>query len=81
MPPKFAKLAALGAFGAVVLFVALYALVVKITIPGRSSGIDATQSIVTWIAVGIVILALGALHVVIGRQLLKIGRGRGRTRV
>jgi hypothetical protein len=81
MPPKFAKLAGLGAFGAIVFFVALYALVVKITFPGRSSGIDGTQSIVTWIALGIVILALAALHVAIGRQLLSIGRGRGRTRV
>jgi hypothetical protein len=63
-----------------VLFVALYALIVKITMPGRSSGIDGTQSMVTWISVGIVILALGAFHVVIGRQLLSIGKGRGRTR-
>ena len=80
MPPKFAKLAGLGAFGAIVFFLALYALVVKITIPGHSSGIDGIQSIVTWISVGIVILALGALHAVIGRQLLSIGKVRGRTR-
>jgi hypothetical protein len=81
MPPKFAKLAGLGAFGATVFFVALYALIVKISIPGHSSGIDRTQSIVTWISVGLAILAIGALHVVIGRQLLSIGKRRGRTRV
>jgi hypothetical protein len=79
MPPKFAKLAGLGALGAIALFVALYALIIKITVPGRSSGIDATQSVVTWIAVGLVILALAGLHVVIGRQLLDIGKGRDRT--
>ena len=79
MPPKFAKLAGMGALGAIVGFLALYALIVKITVPGRSSGIDATQSIVAWIAIGIVILALAALHVVIGRQLLGIGKGRDRT--
>jgi hypothetical protein len=79
MPPKFAKLAGLGALGAIALFVALYALIIKITVPGRSSGIDATQSVVTWIAVGLVILALAGLHVVIGRQLLDIGKGHDRT--
>ena len=78
MPPKFAKLAGLGALGAIVLFLALYAFIIKISAPGQYSGIDMTQSIVTWIAIGLVILALAGLHVVIGRQLLSIGKGRER---
>ena len=81
MPPKFAKLAGMGALGAIAGFIALYALIIKITVPGNSSGIDRTQSVVTWISVGLVVLALAGLHVVIGRQLLAIGKGRSRTSI
>ena len=81
MPPKYAKLAGLGAFGAIALFLAIFALLVKITLPDRLSGIDGISSVVTWISVGLVILALAALHVAIGRQLLNIGRGRDRTSI
>jgi hypothetical protein len=76
MPPRLAKLAGLGAFGAIGLFVALYALIVYVSLPRSTGGIDWIAAIVTWIAVGIVVLALAGLHVVLGRRLLDLSRGR-----
>ena len=78
MPPKFAKLAGMGALGAIVLFLALYAFIIKLSAPGHYSGIDLTLGVVTWISIGIVVLALAGLHVVIGRQLLNLGKGSHR---
>ena len=78
MPPKFAKLAGMGALGAIVLFLALYAYIIKLSAPGHYSGIDLTLGVVTWISIGIVVLALAGLHVVIGRQLLSLGKGSHR---
>jgi hypothetical protein len=75
MPPRIAKLAALGAFGAVVFFVALFALIAYGAIPRRTGGIDVTQATVTWISVGLAVLALIAVHVVIARGLLDLARG------
>ncbi|MEX2178181.1 MAG: hypothetical protein WD801_05695 [Gemmatimonadaceae bacterium] len=74
MPPKIARLAGLGAFGACAGLAALYLLVVLISRPS-SNGIDATNAVVTWIAVGGVVAALIVAHVVIGRQLLRLARG------
>ena len=76
MPPRYAKLAGLGAFGAIALFVALYALIAYASAPRSTGGIDRIQAAVTWISVGLCIVALVALHVVLGRQLLELGRGR-----
>ena len=83
MPPKIAKLAGLGALGAIVLFLALYAFIIKLSSPGHYSGIDVTLGVVTWISIGLVVLALAGLHVVIGRQLLSLGKSgeRSATRV
>jgi hypothetical protein len=78
MPPKLAKLAGLGAFAAIALFVALYALIVYVTIPRPSGGIDRTQAVVTWLSVGAVVLALAAVHVVLARGLLDLSRGAKR---
>jgi hypothetical protein len=75
MPPKFAKLAGMGALGAIVLFLALYAFIIKLSAPGHYSGIDLTLGVVTWISIGLVVLALAGLHLVIGRQLLSLGKG------
>ncbi len=79
MPPKFAKLAGLGALGAIVLFLALYAFIIKLSAPGHYSGIDLTLGVVTWISIGLVVLALAGLHVVIGRQLLTLGKDNDRN--
>ena len=75
MPPRIAKLAAFGAFGAVVLFVAIFALIAYAAIPPRRGGIDAIEATVTWISVGLVVLALIGIHIVVGRGLLDLSRG------
>jgi hypothetical protein len=73
MPPKIAKLAGLGAFGASAGLLGLYLLLVFLTRPQPSGGIDTTNAIVTWIALGGLFAALIAVHVVIGRRLLQLG--------
>ena len=74
MAPRYAKLAGLGAFGAIAMFVALYALIAFASMPRDTGGIDRIHAVVTWISVGLVILALAALHVVLGRQLLDLSK-------
>jgi len=75
MPPKIAMLAGLGAFGACAGLLGLYGLLVYITRPSPHGGIDPINAIVVWISVGGLILALIAIHVVIGKQLLRLARG------
>lgn len=72
---KFARLAGLGAFGACGGILALYAGVVFITLPTRTTGIDPTSAAVVWIAGAGLTIALIVLHVVIGRQLLLLSDG------
>lgn len=79
MPPKFAKLAGLGAFGASAGLVAVYAGVIFLTRPLALNGLDRTNAAVAWIALGGVTLALIIVHVVIGKQLLKYADGRRET--
>jgi hypothetical protein len=79
MPPRIAKLAAYGAFGAVLLFVAIYALIAYVSLPRRTGGIDGIEATVTWISVGLVVVALIAVHVIIARALLDLGRGDRRA--
>ena len=78
MPPRIAKFAAYGAFGAVLFFVALFGLVGYAALPRHTGGIDATQATVTWISVGLVVLALIAVHVLIARALLDVAEGSRR---
>ena len=78
MPPKIARLAALGAFGACAGFAAIYALFVFATRPTTSSGMDATSRALAWGTVAGVILALVLVHVVIGRQLFALAKGEAR---
>ena len=75
MPPKIAKLAGLGAFGACAGLVALYLLIVFISRPSMRGGIDSVNAAVAWIALAGVIAALIIAHVVIARQLLLLARG------
>jgi len=75
MPPQLAKLAGLGALGAVGFFVALFALIAYASIPRTTGGIDRTTAAVTWISIGVVVLLVGAFHVVIARRLFDLGRG------
>ena len=78
MPPRLAKLAGLGAFGAIALFVALFALIAYVSFPRDGGGIDSTLAAVTWISIGVVIVAMAALHIVLGRQLLDLSKDRDR---
>lgn len=75
MPPRIAKLAGLGAFGACAGLGALYGALVYLTRPVSRGGIDPVNAAVTWISLGGLILALVAAHIVIGKQLLRLGRG------
>jgi hypothetical protein len=75
MPPKFARLAGLGAFGASAGLLAFFALLVWVTRPPAVGGITPVLSAVTWISLAVVFAALIGAHVAVGRQLLALGRG------
>jgi len=75
VPPRIARLAGLGAFGAIAGFVAIYLLLVYASRPTQYSGLDGTMRFITWFTVAGVILALAGVHVVFGRQLLALSRG------
>lgn len=75
MPPKFARLAGLGAFGACAGLLALYLLLVYLTRPMSRGGIDIVNAAVAWIALGGLFAALIIAHIAIGRQLLRLAKG------
>ena len=75
MPPRIARLAGLGAFGACAGIAALYLLFLFGTRPTLGSGMDGTNRFITWLSVGGVFLALLGVHVMLGRRLLALGRG------
>ena len=77
MPPKIAKLAGLGAFGACAGLLALYLGLVFLTRPVARGGIDSINAAVAWISLGGLILALIVVHIAIGKQLLLLARGEG----
>ncbi len=81
MPPKFAKLAGLGAYSACAGLLALFALVIFLTRPVARGGLLPALSYVTWISLAVVFAALMAAHIAIGRQLMHIGNGGGATEV
>jgi hypothetical protein len=78
MPPKIARLAALGAYGACAGFIALFAYVAFISAPSPTGGIMMSLSVVTWISLALVTLSLIGLHVVLGKQLQALADGRPR---
>jgi len=75
MPPHIARLAGLGAYAASAGLLLLAALVVFGTRPTPFSGMDSTMRAMTWIAVIGTIVGLVAVHVVLGRRLMKLARG------
>lgn len=79
MSPKIARLVGLGAYGGCGLFIALYLYVAFLSRHTSTGGILPVLSIVTWVSTFVVLLALLALHVVLGRQLLDLARGRTNT--
>lgn len=76
MPPKIARLAGLGAFGACALFVALYAYVAYLSRHTATGGMMPALSAVVWISLAVVVAALIVAHVVLGKQLMQIAEGR-----
>ncbi|HEX8943384.1 MAG TPA: hypothetical protein VF785_09620 [Gemmatimonadaceae bacterium] len=81
MSPKIARLAGLGALAASVGFFALFAFIAYLSRHTATGGMLPAMSAVSWISIGLVVLALIAVHVAIGRQLLYIGRGGGPRQV
>lgn len=81
MPPKYAKLAALGAYGACAGMLALFALLILMTRYAPTGSMLAGLSYVTWISLAIVFAALIGAHLVIAKQLTHIGKGGGATEV
>ena len=77
MPPRIARLAGLGAFGACVAFVVVFFYVARLSRHTSTGGMMPELSVLTWISVAVVVLALIAVHVAIGKQLLYLGRGGG----
>ena len=69
MPEKIRRLLALGAFGACFGLLAVFALLVWLTIPRANGGIDGTSATVAWISVAGVILALVGVLVLIAKRL------------
>jgi TRAP-type C4-dicarboxylate transport system permease small subunit len=78
MPPKIARLAALGAYGACAAFIALFAYVCYLAAPSKTGGMMMALSVVSWISVGLVLVALLALHIVLAKQLQALADGRPR---
>lgn len=78
MPQRFARLAGMGALGAAAGLLALAVLFGLVTRPGPYAGLDATSRALAWGAVAGVLLALSLVHVVLGRELLAMGRGERR---
>lgn len=78
MPPRFARLAGLGALGAAAGLLGLILAFAFMTRPGAYAGMDAPTRALAWGAVAGVLVALSLVHVVLGRQLLALGRGERR---
>lgn len=72
---QIARLAGLGAYGAIAGMSAAYVGFIVLTAPTRGAGLDMTNTLVSWISVGGVLLALIAAHVAIGKQLLRLSQG------
>ena len=75
MPPKLARIAGLGAFAACGAFLLLFVLLAYASRNTPTGGMMPVLSWVTWLSVALVIIALVAVHVYLGRQLLKLARG------
>jgi hypothetical protein len=79
MASRIARLAGLGAFAASGGLALLYLLLIYVTRPTARGGIDMINAVITWIALGGVIVALIAAHVLIGRRLLELASGASRA--
>ena len=80
MPPKIARLAGLGAYGACAGMIAIFALLIFGTRHTATGGLLPTLSFVTWISMAVVFASLIAAHIAIGKQLMHLARNGGPTR-
>ncbi|HEY4217448.1 MAG TPA: hypothetical protein VGM67_09945 [Gemmatimonadaceae bacterium] len=78
MPPKIARLAALGAYAACAGFIALFAYICYLAAPSKTGGMMMALSVVSWISGALVLIALLGLHVVLAKQLQAMADGRPR---
>ena len=76
--PRIQRLAGLGALSVAAPVLALYALVAYVSTPKPTGGIDWTNAAIVYIGVGLVVLAVIAVHLVLGRQLLVGARDQAR---
>ena len=77
--PKFARLAGLGAFGAMGGLILLFLLMAYISRHTLTGGMRWDLAWVTWIALAVLFAALIGAHVYLGKRLLQLGRGGGPT--
>lgn len=75
LPPKVAKLAGLGALGAAAGLLLLPLVFALLTRPGQYAGMDWPNRALAWMAIAGVLIALALVHVLLGRQLIALGRG------
>lgn len=76
MSPKIARLAGLGALGASAGLLVLLLLSLVGLRGNAYAGMDTTTRVMTWIALIGVLLALAAVHVMIGLRLLRVAAGK-----
>ncbi len=81
MPPKLARLAGLAMYALSVAYVAAYLYVAYLSRSTTTGGMTPVMSVVTWISTGLVVIAIVAVHVAVGKQLTYIGGGGGARRV
>ena len=81
MPPKIAKLAGLGAYGACAGMIALFALIIFFTRHTTTGGMTTSLAMEFWISMAVVFAALIAAHVAIAKQLMQLGRDEGPRKV
>jgi hypothetical protein len=74
LPPKIARLAGLGAFGACPAFVALFAYVAFLSLPTPTGGITPVLFAVACLSIGLVVAGLIAVHVILGKQCLRLAQ-------
>ena len=71
------RLATLGAFGVAAACVVVFALFVWMTLPTPSDGLDFEHRLISRVAVGAIVAAVAAVHVVYARQLLAYAKDQG----
>jgi len=81
VPPKIARLAGLGAYGACAGMIGLFALIIFFTRHTPTGGMTTGLAIELWISLAVVFVALIVAHIAIGKQLMQLARDEGPTKV